>query len=155
VAAVNAYADMRARAGEKGGDFFDEFYAHGKVNVALTNVRMHLKSLGEPATKMYQGMLPLFPVIYRLEVTFDPERLPSPERLQGLEPSEMGDSVVWDSGLEPAEKQVHVDEFPLMAPGEQRVCYGWVKVHYQLHAWDQRQRREQMKAERWWRVRLL
>jgi signal transduction histidine kinase len=157
VAAVNAYADLHSRADGKGPDFFAEFYAHGKVNVTRANVRMHLQSLGEPATKMYQGMLPLFPVIYRLEVTFDPELLPSPERLQGLEPSEKGDPVVWDSGLEPTEKQIQVDEFPLMGPasGEERPRYGWVKVHYQLHAWDQRRRREQSKAERWQRVRLL
>src|SRR5262249_22027399 len=34
-------------------------------------IHQHLRAMAEPITKMYPGQLPLFPVIYALEVTFD------------------------------------------------------------------------------------
>ncbi|MFO0965173.1 MAG: hypothetical protein U0793_06260 [Gemmataceae bacterium] len=48
-------------------------------------IREHLAALGVPATKLYPGQLPLFPIIYRLSVNFDPGL--------NLEP------IVWDSQL--------------------------------------------------------
>ena len=42
-------------------------------------IHEHLKSLGDPPTKMYAGQLPLFPIIYRLEVRLDDE--PSSHRV--------------------------------------------------------------------------
>src|SRR5438552_15471291 len=34
------------------------------------NIQEHLQALGIPPTKMYPGQLPLFPLIYRLELHF-------------------------------------------------------------------------------------
>lgn len=141
VALVNAYAEL-----EEGTNFFERVDALLAVGVASEEIRQHLQSLGEPATKMYPGMLPLFPVVFRLEVTFDPKQFSSPGRLE-VEGRRLDDPIVWDSGLEPSE-QVRENEFPLKR-------YGKVLVRYQLHAWDQRQRAEQMKAQRWWLARLL
>src|SRR5262249_36594139 len=56
--------------------------------------------------------------------------------------------VVWDSGIEPSELQYRKVGFPLKT-------YGTVKLHYQLHAWDKRQRTEQIQAQRLWQFRLL
>src|SRR5262249_17296130 len=90
---------------------------------------------------------PLFPVIYRLEVTFDARQLPPSELLQVAGRS-MDAPVVWDSGIEPSELQYRKVSFPLKT-------YGTVKMHYQMHAWDKRQRTEQIKSRSRWLFRLL
>ena len=50
----------------------------------------HLKSLGEPATKIYPGRLVLFPLIYQMKVTFQNDSGPDDP---GLDP------ITWDSAL--------------------------------------------------------
>src|SRR5262249_58048435 len=54
--------------------------ARAPVAVKREEIYQHLRALGEPPTKMYPGQLPLFPLIYRLEVRFDlPAEEPAPE----------------------------------------------------------------------------
>jgi signal transduction histidine kinase len=118
-----------------------------RVNLKLDEIRQHLQALGEPSTTMYPGLLPLFPGFYRLEVTFEPTKLPPSNRLQ-LGERRLDDPVVWDSGLEPSDLQYRKVVFPLRGNGT-------VKVHYQLHAWNKRQRTEQMKTRRLWQLGLL
>jgi signal transduction histidine kinase len=103
------------------------------VAVERENIRAHLEALGNPPTKMYAGQLPLFPVIYRLEVRFDgvPDGPVSP--------------IAWDS------------EIPSHASQYQQLDYrihphATVSVRYQLHAYNKRQKTEQ---EHTARVRLL
>ena len=50
--------------------------ARERVVVKGEEIYQHLRALGEPVTKMYPGLLPLFPVVYRLEVRFEPSALP-------------------------------------------------------------------------------
>ncbi len=95
-------------------------------------IREHLKALGVPATKMFAGQLPLFPVIYRLEV--------QPAADPAL-PADMVEPIVWDSDLPRGEGQYRQETYPLAAGAS-------VRMQYQLHAYDKRQRMEQTAAER-------
>lgn len=89
-------------------------------------IRDHLRSLCDP-TKMYPNQLPLFPVVYRLEVRFATE--------PPLEP------VVWESGVpRPRGSQVGRLEYPLLADSDPRAV---LRLDYQLHAFNRRQRDEQ------------
>src|SRR5437660_9581745 len=60
VQAVQADPDQRGLSQE---------FAVTPAHVAVKN---HLKALGTPPTKMYAGQLPLFPLIFRLEVRPNP-----------------------------------------------------------------------------------
>jgi signal transduction histidine kinase len=104
------------------------------VTVANTRqaLREHLNALGTPPTKMFPGQLPLFPVIYRLEVRLKPG---------ASAPDWMGEPIVWDSGLPRGEGQYREDNYTLSPDAS-------VMVQYQLHAWEKRQSNEQHVAER-------
>src|SRR5262249_22636138 len=88
-------------------------------------IRAFLKALGEP-TKQFQGQLPFFPMIYRIEVEF----LDSP----GLN---LPAPIVWESDVP-------------RHPSQYRRLDGYhihdravVHVAYQFHAYDKRRRDEQ------------
>lgn len=122
---------LRLRRGEKLDDI-DLGSERWKLNWALLNqfskIEEHLKSLGTP-TKLYSGQLLLFPVIYRLQVDFDPAL--------DLPP------VVWDSDLPRHESQFRTLRQPhALPPGAH------LSVEYQLHAYNKRQRIEQATAAR-------
>jgi signal transduction histidine kinase len=89
-------------------------------------VLVQLRSLGEPVTKMYAGQLPLFPVIYRLEVYFDP----------GLHL----DPIVWDSELPRHTKQYQ--RLPRAIRLDERGAYVAVEYHLRVYAWQQAQERQ-------------
>lgn len=129
------------------------FVLRERLAVKREEIYQHLRALGEPATKMYPGQLPLFPIVYRLEVHFD---LPGLADL--LEPKESGlsldDPVVWDSGLEPSSGQYRESVFNLRASGETQAM-ARVLVRYQLRAWNKRQRDEMIKANRLRQLGLL
>jgi signal transduction histidine kinase len=106
------------------------------VAVERENIREHLASLGNPPTKMYAGQLPLFPVIYRLQVRFD-----------GVLDGPVA-PIIWDS------------ELPSDASQYQQMDYrihprATVTVRYQLHAYNKRQRIEQEHSARVRRLGLL
>jgi signal transduction histidine kinase len=149
VSAVKDFAALIQKADAEGWgrDDIRLTDAGERVNVKFEEIKQHLQTLGEPATKMFPGLLPLFPVIYRLEVTFDSKQLPPAELLQ-VPGRSLDAPVVWDSGIEPSELQYRKVSYPLKT-------YGTVKLHYQLHAWDKRQRTEQIQAQRLWQFRLL
>src|SRR4051812_14116182 len=98
VSAVKDYAVVERKAIAEGWDREDIRLTDARqpVNVKLDEIKQHLQTLGEPATKMFPGQLPLFPVIYRLEVTFDPKQLPPAELLEVAGRS-LDAPVVWDS----------------------------------------------------------
>jgi signal transduction histidine kinase len=98
------------------------------------NIRTHLQSLGDPPTKMYAGQLPLFPVIYCLEVRFAPET--------HLE------SVLWDSEVPRHASQYQELRYALHPQAE-------LYVQYQFHAYNKRQHNEQAAATRLRWVSLL
>lgn len=95
-------------------------------------IQEHLKALGSPPTKMYPGQLPLFPLIYRLMVSFDPESKLTP--------------ILWDSELPRQSTQYQVLEDTTLQPG------ATVVVQYHLHAYMERQFKE--RQEVWRRLRL-
>jgi signal transduction histidine kinase len=105
--------------------------AQEQVGVAIEgeNIRTHLEALGNPPTKMYAGQLPLFPVIYRLEVRFD-----------GLPDGPLG-SIAWDSEFPTEVGQYQVMNYRIHP-------HATVAVRYQLHAYNKRQRIEQQHAAR-------
>ena len=111
------------------------------VAVKREEIYQHLRSLGEPPTKIYSGQLPLFPQIYRLEVHLPP--MPEAVVLEGLPP--VAEPIVWDSGIQPGSSQYRQLEVSL-GQGSR------VRIHYQLRAWNKRQQAEQ---QRFWRLRLL
>lgn len=102
--------------------------AHWRVGIKQEEIYEQLQTLANPPTKIFPGQLPLFPVIYRLEVRFDEPRYPS---------------IVWDSEIpyrpypqegkvQPA-GQYRLLEHPL-APGAR------VFMIYQVHAFKKQQR---------------
>ena len=115
------------------------------VAVKREEIYQHLRSLGEPATKMYPGQLPLFPLVYRFEVHFAEGLITeaNPDTGPGLE-----EPIIWDSGLDPSSGQYRKSRFPLGTAGQ-------VMVRYQLRAWNKRQRDEQQKGARLRQVGLL
>jgi signal transduction histidine kinase len=113
----------------KTGDAVERENLLAAVAVERENIRAHLNSLGNPPTKMYAGQLPLFPVIYRLQVRF--EGVPD-----GPVPP-----ITWDSEL-----PSHASQYQQL---EYRVHpHAVVTVRYQLHAYNKRQRIEQEHSAR-------
>jgi two-component system, cell cycle sensor histidine kinase and response regulator CckA len=87
-----------------------------------------LKALGNPLTKIYKDQLPLFPMIYRLTLTFDAALAAKP--------------IVWDSQLprEPTQYRELTAE-PILPQAA-------VTVQYHLHAFQQRQTKERQESTR-------
>jgi signal transduction histidine kinase len=94
----------------------------------------HLQALCDP-TKLYQGQLPLFPAIYRLEVAFRTNANPP------LPP------IVWESGVPRPRGTGEVQSFsyPVLGGGDERAL---LRAEYQLHAFNRRQRDEQVATNR-------
>jgi signal transduction histidine kinase len=96
-------------------------------------IEEHLQALGNPPTKMYAGQLPLFPIIYRLQVRFADE----PDA-----------PITWDSDLPYDASQFQELEHSLHPRAS-------VSVRYQLHAYNKRQRIEQEHVSRFRQLTLL
>jgi signal transduction histidine kinase len=108
-----------------------------KMAVALKyeEIYEHLQMLGNP-TKTYGGQLPLFPVVYRLEVLFDNPRYAP---------------IVWDSELPyptylarigtAGDSQIKVLHYRLRPEAT-------AEMVYQLHAYNKRQQDEQERKRR-------
>jgi signal transduction histidine kinase len=109
-------------------------YLKDPEEVRGLEIREQLESLGD-ATKMYQGQLPLFPAIYRLELEFPAPRDPP------LPP------VVWESKVPRPRhtSQVRRLQHPILGPGDGRAV---LRLEYQLHANNKRQRDEQAATAR-------
>jgi signal transduction histidine kinase len=104
------------------------------VAVKREEIRQHLWSLGVPPTKMYSGQLPLFPTFYRIEVLFDDPADPP---------------IVWDAEVPYRDNEVQTLTHPLpSAPAT-------VRVFYQEHAFNIRQRLEQEHQQRLQQLSIL
>jgi signal transduction histidine kinase len=125
-----------------------------RVAIKREEIWQHLRSLGEPVTKMYPGQLPLFPLVYRLEVHFD-ELGKEGEELSDGETSSFHEPVIWDSGLDVQPRQHRSAEISLRSGRDGNLGMGRVRMNYQLHAWNKRQRNEEVKARRLWQLGLL
>jgi signal transduction histidine kinase len=100
--------------------------ALGDLLVKREEIEIYLKGLGEPPTKMYPGQLPLFPLVYRLEVRPDDDP----------DPPLTSEPIAWDSQL-PAESGTYRELEYRLYPRAR------VFVRYQMHAYHKRQRLEQ------------
>ena len=140
-----AALQRRLEAGEGGDTLLRSLRARELTAVKQEEIYQHLRSLAEPPTKMYPGQLPLFPLVYRLEVHFR-------DGLDGMASTDGGprldDPIVWDSGLDPSSGQYRQSSFPLGNDGV-------VMVRYQLRAWNKRQRDEERKGARLRQIGLL
>jgi signal transduction histidine kinase len=132
----------------EGPDPLTHFYlVQQKMVVKREEIQQHLRALGDPATKMYPGMLILFPAIYRLEVSFTfPDLAARDLSLENV--PKLDTPVIWDSGDTPTAGRYREERFPMGSDAQ-------VTVRYQLHAWNRRQRDEQRKAARLRRLSLL
>ena len=92
-------------------------------------IQEHLKALGNPPTKMYPGQLPLFPLIFRIAITFDDHWELAP--------------IAWDSELPRQSSQ-----FRQLPPESMHPEGAWVQVQYHLHAYLQRQFKERQETTR-------
>ncbi len=110
-----------------------------------------LQTLASPSTKREAGQLPLFPIIYRLQVRFHLQNSSLAE-LSAVRLGEHGfrlDSpITWDSGLPTDASQYQVLEHALLP-------YATISVHYQLHAYNKRQRIEQAHNQRLLQLSVL
>ncbi len=133
---VRRYADLKRQAdaaGDSGEHRAEAWLAEAACSVKRDEIYEHLRTLGVPPTKQYPGQLPLFPVIYRLEVRLDDE----PER-----------PIVWDSGL-PTEA-TPAPELEYRVHPRARVY-----LRYQLHAYHKQQEIEQELSRRWQKLLAL
>jgi signal transduction histidine kinase len=127
-------ADLRASAEQTTADWPNLDVALWNANQAMIvkreEIHEHLKNLGNPATKIYPGLLPLFPTIYCLQVRLD---------------DEPGAPITWDSQL--PSQSGHYQEMDYRIHPRATVY-----LRYQLHAFNERQRLEQEHNQRLWRV---
>jgi signal transduction histidine kinase len=107
-------------------------------------IHEQLRTLGVPPTKRYAGQLPLFPIIYRLQIRFHLDGSP----LADLSAVQTGDKgfrldapITWDSGLPTDGSPYKELEYPLHP-------YASIYIRYQLHAYNKRQRLEQAHHQR-------
>jgi signal transduction histidine kinase len=109
----------------------------GRHELKRAEIQEMLRALAAPPTKIYTGQLPLFPVIFRLEVRFDDELSKS------FHPLNFG-SIAWDSDQPRRPGQFRrLDRLDLA--GEPGV---YVRADYHLHAFMQKQFKEREEASR-------
>jgi signal transduction histidine kinase len=127
-------ADLKARPDPGKGDSPAPNEDLSNANLAQIvkreEIQEHLKTLGNPPTKIYPGLLPLFPTIYCLEVRLD---------------DEPDDPITWDSQL--PSQSGHCPEMKYRIHPRATVY-----LRYQLHAFNERQRIEQEHNQRVWQV---
>jgi signal transduction histidine kinase len=136
------------------------------VSKSRLEISEHLRALGEPPTKQFGGQLPLFPLIYRLEVSLDCRDLPEASTTPLYEDKDpaagegsasdsgtrkiptLADPISWDSMMPSQARSGPPGEFPLHPKAT-------VRVWYQLHAFAKRQKSEQDKARQLWQLSAL
>jgi signal transduction histidine kinase len=133
VAMVQREFDLKAQANTASGDVHlrlaNELRAHQqKLDIKREEIQEFLKSLGNPPTGLYRGQLPLFPLIYRLSLDFDPQ--------YDLMP------IDWDSQLPRGTSQYRELKAEPIAPG------ATITVQYHLHAYHQVEAKERQDATR-------
>jgi signal transduction histidine kinase len=135
----------RAHPDEAGQKEHPEVVAARKL-LAIRRQEIHeqLQTLGVPPTKRYAGQLPLFPLIYRLQVRFHTEGSPFAD-LSGVRAGDNGvlldAPIAWDSGLPTDASQYQMLDYRLHP-------YATIYIRYQLHAYNKRQRIEQAHHQR-------
>jgi signal transduction histidine kinase len=106
----------------------------GRLALKREEIFEHLRALGNPPTRMYPDQLPLFPLIYRIDVHF--------AVLGNSKPA----PITWDSELPRQKNQYRQLKDEPLHPG------ATVSVQFRLHAYSEKQFQERQEAER--RLRL-
>jgi signal transduction histidine kinase len=111
--------------------------SRGRHDQKRAEIQEMLRSLAAPPTKIYTGQLPLFPVVFRLEVRFDDTLKESLSPLN-FEP------IVWDSDMPRRKAQYRrLERTDLVGvPGVH------VRLDYHVHAFMQRQFKEREETSR-------
>lgn len=110
------------------------------VQSKASEIRVQLKAMVDPV-RLYQGQLPVFPEIYRLEVEF-------------LDPAAGTEPITWDSPVprprEPSRAKVQSLDHPVSgAPGKAGAV---VRCEYRMHAFNKLQRDEKRRQAVYWIV---
>jgi signal transduction histidine kinase len=118
-----------------------------RANLAIRHEEIYeqLRTLGSPPTKRDAGQLPLFPIIYQLQVRFHLQGTPLADLSAvplGADGLPLDAPITWDSGLPSDASQYQVLEHALLPP------YATIYVRYQLHAYNKRQRNEEAYHQR-------
>ncbi|HEY7329801.1 MAG TPA: HAMP domain-containing sensor histidine kinase [Gemmataceae bacterium] len=144
LARAQEYARLRANHPDNAQDR-DVIRLREILAVRHEEIYEQLRTLGSPPTKRDAGQLPLFPIIYRLQVRFHVQGSP----LADLSAVPLGDNgflldapITWDSGLPSDPSQFQFLEHDLLHP------YTTIDIRYQLHAYNKRQRIEQAHHQR-------
>jgi signal transduction histidine kinase len=97
-------------------------------------LKEQLAAMADP-TRMYPSQLPLFPTIYRMELDFATGKKPEPA------------PIVWESDVpRPGQSQhVRMMTHPILGRDDGRAT---LRIEYQLHAYNKRQRDERIAAAR-------
>jgi len=116
----------RREEGEDPKITHERILAEAKESLKKEEILEHLRSLGNPLTKLYGNQVPLFPTVYTIQVKFDD--------------SDDG-AITWDS------------EWPVRSNQYKELTHrihprAVVYVRYQLHAYSKRQHEEQVTAQR-------
>jgi signal transduction histidine kinase len=107
-----------------------------RLKAKMEEIEEFLHALGTPLTKMYAGQMPLFPVIYTLQVRFEESAQTPP--------------IIWDSNL--PRRSGHYQELPAPVPvrdlNNPARARAHVQILYQMHAYNKQQQNEQLASQR-------
>ena len=128
--AVERTEKLRAEPGKK-----SPVEAH---KLKRAEIEEMLRAMAAPPTKIYPGQLPLFPIIFRLEVGFQDEMH------AGFDPRLNFQPIVWDADMPRRQAQYRrLHRFDLAGvPGV------YIKADYHLHAFVQKQFDERERTSR-------
>jgi signal transduction histidine kinase len=126
LASKRRYQELPRPSAAAGEHFVDPAVidAQRDCNIKRIEIYEHLQALGVPPTKEYPGLLPGFPIIYRLAVRVDDEP-----------------PIVWDSEVPSVASLYHEMHYQVHP-------HAIVDVRYQMHAYNKQQQREQDRARR-------
>lgn len=124
-------------------DGYDGDPARPEVQAKAQEIGQQLKAMADPI-RLYQGQLPSFPEVYRLEVYF-------PDRGDNFP------SIVWDSPMPHPKQQnrthVHTLDHPVTDARGTTVAV--VRCKYRMHAFNKLQRDEAQRQAVYWVVGLV
>ena len=117
--------------------------ADAEVAVKAEEIRQQLKAMVDPV-RLYQGQLPTFPEVYRIEVYF-------PDRPANVVP------IAWDSPMPRPRSQnrTHVRSLDHPVASDHGHTVAVVRCEYRMHAFNKLQRDEAQRQAVYWVVGLV
>jgi signal transduction histidine kinase len=114
-----------------------------EVRIKAEEIAQQFKAMVDPV-RMYQGQLPVFPEVYRIEVSF-------PSRADTVAP------IAWDSPVPRPRQQnrTHVRSLDHLIVGSDGKPAAVVRTEYRMHAFNKLQRDEAQRQAVYWVVGLV